>query len=536
MLVTGRLLIVALIFATAACSRESPPASDESPSLTLRHDSAEAVPDAAAEHHRAVVHEVARTVLAEAPHRAVGVVLVEGGRAQSFAYGPRNATARFGADTSFEIGSVSKVFVGLLLANAVRRSELGLDDSVTGHLPPELVLAHGEGVTLRDLATHAVGFSMMPTNWTGLDPATHRTTYTQESFRVYLADFEALHAPRAGYSYSNVGPALLASILSHRAQLSFRDLLAERLLLPLGMRSSDYRDRPLATDNVLAGYDEHDVLRPKRVDASPIGPCCAVSTTLRDMSRFLEAALDPTHELAEDFRLTTQVHHTHGRARVGLGWDIDERWGFARKNGQVAGYRTHVVLDARNGRALFVVVNSESADIDALADGLVEALFSAVPPGARERYRQSQVAGLPSDVAPANVAFEDPAFGAAIELAGWKAPSTVRAGETIEVELYWRCRRSVDEDWQVFVHGDQRGARRIGADHFPGSSSTRLWEPGVIVRDSFAIPIPERQPTGSFTLFVGLYRGAARMPASQDGVPVPDSRVRGPSVQVRPAR
>ncbi|NLE57435.1 MAG: beta-lactamase family protein, partial [Planctomycetes bacterium] len=39
-------------------------------------------------------------------------------------------------DTIFEIGSVTKVFTGLLLADMVERRELALDDAIDKFLPP----------------------------------------------------------------------------------------------------------------------------------------------------------------------------------------------------------------------------------------------------------------------------------------------------------------------------------------------------------------------------------------------------------------
>src|SRR6516164_3622659 len=62
-------------------------------------------------------------------------------------------------DTVFEIGSITKVFTALLLADMVRRSEVGLDDPVARHLPGDFHLPGVEGrqITPADLATHTSG-------------------------------------------------------------------------------------------------------------------------------------------------------------------------------------------------------------------------------------------------------------------------------------------------------------------------------------------------------------------------------------------
>jgi CubicO group peptidase (beta-lactamase class C family) len=474
----------------------------------------------------AALREVVAPVLAQNSHRAIGIVVVDGGREHVLAFGPRNANARFETDTSFEIGSISKVFTGLLLANAVRSGEVRLEDPVAQHLPPELVVAHGDRIALVDLAAHSAGFPLMPSNWTGLDPETARTTYTPELFRAYLATFEPLHPIGEGHSYSNVDTALLAAALSHRSGLSFRDLLARRLLVPLGMAASDYRDRPLASENVLDGYDDRDALTPKRVDASPIGPCCAISTTLSDMARFVGGALDPSHPLAADFALAAQVHR-RGRATVGLGWDVDERLGLLRKNGQVSGYRSELILDPSHRRGLFVVVNSEAVDIDSLAFDLADALFDPLPRGAREAHAASVVERVPEGATAAHAAFGD-----AITLEAWEAPATFRPGDRLEIVFYWRASAPIAHDWKVFVHGDADRGPRLHADHFPAGSTTRVWQPGTIVRDAFAIEVPADYGESSFAIFTGLYRFGTRMPARQNEVPIDDARAVGPTISL----
>jgi CubicO group peptidase (beta-lactamase class C family) len=62
------------------------------------------------------------------------------------------------ADTLFEIGSVTKVFTALLLAEAVTRGELSLDTPV-GDLLPEVDVPTRDGVaiTVEHLATHTAG-------------------------------------------------------------------------------------------------------------------------------------------------------------------------------------------------------------------------------------------------------------------------------------------------------------------------------------------------------------------------------------------
>jgi CubicO group peptidase (beta-lactamase class C family) len=72
-----------------------------------------------------------------------------GGR-RVVAYGPsRQGDPRaVDGDTIFEIGSVSKVFTSLLLADMVHRKEVALDDPAARHLPEHVRMPEGRGTSI----------------------------------------------------------------------------------------------------------------------------------------------------------------------------------------------------------------------------------------------------------------------------------------------------------------------------------------------------------------------------------------------------
>jgi CubicO group peptidase (beta-lactamase class C family) len=67
------------------------------------------------------------------------------------------------ANTIFEIGSITKVFTAVLLADLVQRGLVALEDPVQRYLPEGVRLpVRGQPVTLADLATHSAGFPGIP--------------------------------------------------------------------------------------------------------------------------------------------------------------------------------------------------------------------------------------------------------------------------------------------------------------------------------------------------------------------------------------
>ena len=112
--------------------------------------------------------------------QAVGIVagVIEPNGRRVIAYGhPANGDSRtVDGDTIFEIGSVSKVFTSLLLADMVHRKEVALDDPAANYLPDKVTLPErsGKPITLLDLSTHTSGLPRLPTN---LKPTDHRNPY-----------------------------------------------------------------------------------------------------------------------------------------------------------------------------------------------------------------------------------------------------------------------------------------------------------------------------------------------------------------------
>jgi D-alanyl-D-alanine-carboxypeptidase/D-alanyl-D-alanine-endopeptidase len=68
-----------------------------------------------------------------------------------------------GADTIFEIGSITKTFTATLLADMAREGIVALDDPIQRHLPDGVRLpVRGRDITLEDLASHRSGLPRLP--------------------------------------------------------------------------------------------------------------------------------------------------------------------------------------------------------------------------------------------------------------------------------------------------------------------------------------------------------------------------------------
>jgi CubicO group peptidase (beta-lactamase class C family) len=115
------------------------------------------------------VDKLARPIVADG--RAVGIsvgVLDETGGTHFFGYGKlaTDGEAAPDADTLFEIGSITKCFTAVLLADMVHKGEVRLEDPAERYVPEGVRLPRvaGRAITLEDLATYSSGLPRMPDN------------------------------------------------------------------------------------------------------------------------------------------------------------------------------------------------------------------------------------------------------------------------------------------------------------------------------------------------------------------------------------
>ena len=305
--------------------------------------------------------------------RSSGVVvglLEPDGRTRVVAYNERkHGEPVFDARTIFEIGSITKAFTGALLADMVARGEVKLDDPVQKYLPANVRMpTRGDKhITLLDLATQTSGLPRVPGNMAPQSNANPYADYTPELMYAFLSSHELRRDIGAEYEYSNLGFGLLGHVLSLRAGKSYEQLIKERILDPLQMRStgialSAEQKRRLAPGHNPVG----EVVA--NWDFQAIAPAGALRSSVEDMLKFLAANLDTVSALSRNIRGATVTQRAAGNPMmdIGLGWHIRKFPNEKRvvwHNGGTGGYRTFAGFDPIARRGVVVLTNSQqSAD------------------------------------------------------------------------------------------------------------------------------------------------------------------------------
>jgi hypothetical protein len=93
-------------------------------------------------------------------------------------------------------------------------------------------------------------------------------------------------------------------------------------------------------------------------------------------------------------------------------------------------------------------------------------------------------------------------------LVGYEASDlSPRAGDTVQLTLYWQALRPIDADYTVFAHIiDPRSLSiQAGSDQWPGGTPTTTWQPGALVEDMHALVVNDTAPPDIYELEIGLY-------------------------------
>jgi CubicO group peptidase (beta-lactamase class C family) len=295
-----------------------------------------------------------------------GVVIgiQEGSRTEFYGYGRLN-TKRAGTPNQamvFEIGSVTKVFTSLVLADMAEHGQVVLEDPVRKYLPEGTVPLPEAGspeIRLIDLATHTSGLPRMPSNFKPANPANPYADYTPGKLYEFLAKQTLLRKPDARYLYSNLGAGLLGHVLACRAGLSYEQMVVQRISKPLGLRDTVVTLSEDQKSRLLEGHDA-DGEPASSWDMDALSGAGALRSTAADLLRFAAANLQPPAELAASIvashRIRAKIDQPPGS--IALAWHVQPDGTTYWHNGGTGGYGAYVSFHTARQTAVVVLMNT----------------------------------------------------------------------------------------------------------------------------------------------------------------------------------
>lgn len=269
----------------------------------------------------------------------------------------------------FEIGSVTKVFTGLLLAHAVTEDRVSLD-SPLNELMPTLSFADPRvgRITLRQLATHTSGLPSEDDDFqAGADETDPWARYDRSRLHAWLERIELESRESFPVRYSNFGVGLLGDLLAQVYGRGWPELIREKITQPLGM-----------SDTVVSLNDEQEMrmalgyMGENR--AAPLGLSVLVGagglkSTASDMISFGRALLRPeATPLNDAIKLLLQPHsndRTMGLA-IHLG-ESDGQKAYAHVGGTY-GYNSFLEVRPQKESIKVILINNSLMEGSLLID------------------------------------------------------------------------------------------------------------------------------------------------------------------------
>lgn len=322
------------------------------------------------------------------PSIAIGIIDKDG--PQYYLFGTKTAGGQpVNEHTIYEIGSISKTFTGILLAQAVLDGQVKTDDSAQKHLPSSVKLPTKDGkqITLGHLSDHTSALARMPSNFNPKDPANPYADYTVEQMYTFLNGYTLPREIGSKYEYSNLAQGLLGHILSLKAGTSYEALMLSKIANPLGMKETKITFDEKMKENLAMGYSQG--VQVSNWDIPTLAGAGAIRSSVHDMLIFLQANMGlKKSKVYPAMQLSHQVRHDKpgGSTRVGLGWHISKgaEGDIIWHNGGTGGYRTFAGFVQETGKGVVVLTNSDKGADDIgfhllnSADKLIEVKKSAL--------------------------------------------------------------------------------------------------------------------------------------------------------------
>lgn len=169
------------------------------------------------------------------------------------------------ADTRYQIGSLTKAFTHLLLAEMAARGEVGYDTPLADLVGDRVEFANPAvgKITLLELATHTSGLPRLPANLSMSESAGPYADYDGDDLLAAIGGARAEQPLGDHYAYSNFGAGLLGYLLGRVHGGGYERALAERVLSPLGLAATEFDP----DDNRAAGYSDGEVVPDWTFDA-----------------------------------------------------------------------------------------------------------------------------------------------------------------------------------------------------------------------------------------------------------------------------
>lgn len=315
--------------------------------------------------------EISRRYFAYNKNSGLAIAIISDEKEFQYCFGNSCQERIVDTNSVFEIGSITKVFTGLLLAKMVEEQKLSLNDNVFNYLAPADSNLKSKNITFLNLATHSSGLPRLADNfWPSVkDGSNPYASYSDEQLMEYISKPGFSRDPGTCYQYSNLGAGLLGYVMARQENSSYENLVMRNVCFPLGMNNTSIALNDFQKENLALGHSRNQVVSNWDFQDATAGQG-ALRSTISDMMRFMKANLQPGQSALANAILTAQNEYFSCQTtsmKTGLGWHIGtvSAEKYLEHTGGTGGYRSYIGLlpDSKTGVVILSNSDNEVGDL-----------------------------------------------------------------------------------------------------------------------------------------------------------------------------
>lgn len=321
------------------------------------------------------VDSIAKTYLSNPATASLAIGIIHDNKINRFFYGEtiKGDSASLPTESSiYEIGSITKVFTAIQLADLVEKKIISLDDSIVKYLPDSLrTNPFLKEITFKQLANHSSGLPSLPSNFektAKYDASNPYANYTRKELYQYLKNATQTTVPGENYEYSNLGFGLLGDLITTITKKSYAQNSKEIITTPLGLSHTLEKIDP-KTQKMVQVYDESGTLVPSW-DFQALTGAGGLKSTVNDLLRFAQYQFKmPENDLENAMALARQfTFYLPPNTDIGLGWnmnmsnDVISYW----HNGGTAGSSSFIAI-VPDLKAAIVILSNSANSVDTIS-------------------------------------------------------------------------------------------------------------------------------------------------------------------------
>ncbi len=293
----------------------------------------------------------------------------------------------------FEIGSLTKLFTGLLAAECVNSQTCHLQNSIQDLIPQHKLSPDLKNTPLIEILTHSSGLPALPHNMAPQNPEDPYADYNDALLKTYLT--QAKTEKKGSYSYSNIGFGLLGYALSQGMKSQpLINAMHAKILNPLGMSATSFEDLESLKLAVMPHQDGE--ITPRWHFQDTTAGAGALRSNGEDMAKFLAAEMFPeslnnpvlSRAITESQRILRSEDQLKQAFAMAYGWHrvkMKEHSIFTH-SGQTGGFVSFIGFDSKRQRGA-VILSNDTTDVSALGYAM---LVPTMPISMPKDERQSE--------------------------------------------------------------------------------------------------------------------------------------------------